>query len=71
MTKLFIDLTGGLIQSAVADTEVEIVVVDYDDLGDDETVRIDGDKAYIFSGISVEVNAERTNDLFRQAKEVR
>ena len=72
MAKVFIDLSGGLIHSAVADTEVELIFVDYDDIEDGEKITtIDGNDAYVFSGISVEVDAERTDSLFAQAKEVK
>ena len=48
---LVIVMEGGLISHFVADTEMEIIVIDYDteELDDSDLTNISGDKAYVYT----------------------
>ncbi len=70
--KIFIDLSGGLVQQIMATENMDVIIIDYDDSdGMDEhperTVKIDGeDPAYIYRGASVDAAPDRVIDLHRQ-----
>jgi len=65
--KIWIAIEGGVITSIVTNTEVDVTICDYDEDCDHNTV-IDGDSpAYIYQGDLVEIDPERTADLFQQA----
>lgn len=67
--KLFIDLSGGLIQQIVSDIDMDVIVVDFDDIetGRGKVVKIlNTEKAYVFAGIEIDVNPEFVNRLFNQ-----
>ena len=73
--KVIIDISGGIIQSIISDTDIDGFVLDFDDIDDDEEdliVRVDEgvDGAMIPAYVSrlhmIEVSPERTRDLFNQ-----
>lgn len=47
--KVYIDLSGGVVQQILATEPIDIVIVDYDDLesGNGRVVEIDRDPAYV------------------------
>jgi len=67
--KLFVDLSGGLVQQIISDTDIDVIVVDFDDIetgGNGKVVQIDGMKAYVFAGIEVDVDKTFVEKAFRQ-----
>lgn len=70
--KIIIDLSGGLVQSITSEIPIEVEVIDFYDLdpGQGRVVKIDGENdAYVYAGISVEVDPDRAKDLHRQINE--
>lgn len=62
--RIVILLSGGIVQQVFTEVETDVVIIDLDDY---EKQEIDGQPSYVYRGDPVEVDPERTDDLFRQA----
>jgi hypothetical protein len=66
--KVVVIIEGGVVQNIIVDDEnINVVVVDYDTDGADETELVKthhGDMAFVMSGVSKEVNKEEADKFF-------
>ena len=66
--KVFIDITGGLVQYIGSEIDLDVTVVDYEDVSKEEAnARIHGDLAYANVEFPVDVDPETVKELHRQA----
>lgn len=67
--RIFITIVGGLVQAIESDTEIDVIICDFDTQGIDESVlsEINGDEAYIYDG-HVGVDKEAVDTLFKKVE---
>jgi hypothetical protein len=66
--KVVIDITGGLVQSIDSEIDLDVVIIDYEDVSEEEAnASIFGDLAYVILEFPVEVVPEHTQNLYAEA----
>jgi len=73
MTRVLVDVTGGVVQSILADGPVDVVVIDNDDIDDEDLdqVRIVNGHELYFSSATVErVDTNYLDPFFEAADEI-
>lgn len=66
--RILIDISGGLIQSIITDTDIDVVIYDFDTEGcnDEDLSEINGDLAYVHAFDPVEVDEDNLEDILNQ-----